>query len=294
MRWHGHPARDYFLDEASMDSTHEQDARATSVPLPLILGHRGSSAVAPENTLAAFRRTISDGSDGFEFDVRLARDGIPVVIHDANLLRTGGKRFEVSDLTSAELGRIEVGSWFNQRFPDKGLDEYSLETVPTLAQVFDLIARTPQVLDIEMKCEKDEASQLAAAVVRLIKDYSISQQVVVSSFDLNAIVEVKRIDASVRTAALFEPRIERPVSLIRKMKMIDRTLEVKADELALHHTLAKRRVVERAREQGLPVVVWTVDSPAWVQRARLMGVTALITNDPSLLLRERARLAGNR
>jgi glycerophosphoryl diester phosphodiesterase len=277
-----------------MESKHEQDARATSLLRPLILGHRGSSAVAPENTLAAFRRTMSDGGDGFEFDVRLARDGVAVVIHDASLLRTGGKRLEVSELTSAELGRIEVGSWFNQRFPDQGLDEYSLETVPALAQVFDLIAGTAQVLDIEMKCEKDEASHLAAAVARLIKDYSISQQVVVSSFDLKAIVEVKRIDASVRTAALFKPRLERPVSLIRKMKMIDRAREVKADEVALHHSLAKKRVVDRAREHGLPVVVWTVDNPAWVQRAQLMGVKALITNDPATLLTERLRLVENR
>ena len=57
---------------------------------PLIIGHRGASAVAPENTMAAFREAIAVGSDGIEFDVRLTRDGVPVVIHDSTLHRTGG------------------------------------------------------------------------------------------------------------------------------------------------------------------------------------------------------------
>jgi len=69
---------------------------------PLILGHRGASAIAPENTLAAFACAIRDGADGIEFDVRLSRDGLPVVIHDASLKRTGWKEISVSELTSAE------------------------------------------------------------------------------------------------------------------------------------------------------------------------------------------------
>ena len=58
------------------------------MPVPLIIGHRGASAVAPENTMAAFREAIAVGADGIEFDVRLTRDGVPVVIHDSTLRRT--------------------------------------------------------------------------------------------------------------------------------------------------------------------------------------------------------------
>jgi glycerophosphoryl diester phosphodiesterase len=79
---------------------------------PLIIAHRGASAVAPENTIAAFRRAIEVGADGVEFDVRLARDGVPVVIHDSTLERTAGLKRGVSDLTSEELSQIDVGSWF--------------------------------------------------------------------------------------------------------------------------------------------------------------------------------------
>ena len=72
---------------------------------PLIIGHRGASAVAPENTMAAFREAIATGSDGIEFDVRLSRDGVPVIIHDNNLRRTSGLAHRIADLTWSELER---------------------------------------------------------------------------------------------------------------------------------------------------------------------------------------------
>src|SRR4029453_3971142 len=103
---------------------------------PLILGHRGASALAPENTLAAFSRAIGDGADGIEFDVRLARDGVPVVIHDASLKRTGLIDRPVCELTSAELGQVDVGSWFTARAQNPK-QPFSGETLPTLAQVFE-------------------------------------------------------------------------------------------------------------------------------------------------------------
>jgi len=79
---------------------------------PLIIGHRGASAVAPENTMAAFREAIAAGCDGIEFDVRLTRDGVPVIIHDSTLRRTAGLAARVADLTWAELEQVDVGSWF--------------------------------------------------------------------------------------------------------------------------------------------------------------------------------------
>jgi len=84
---------------------------------PLIIAHRGASAVAPENTLAAFARGLEDDAHGFELDVRLARDGVPVVIHDAKLQRTGSRADRVSQMTSAQLGEVDSGSWFNRARP---------------------------------------------------------------------------------------------------------------------------------------------------------------------------------
>ena len=119
---------------------------------PLIIGHRGASAAAPENTLAAFARALDDGADGLEFDVRLARDGVPVCIHDATLKRTAMLDAQVAKLSSTDLGRIDAGTWFNRRYPTRARAEYSLERVPTLEQVLRATGHRAQRLYVEMKC----------------------------------------------------------------------------------------------------------------------------------------------
>jgi len=246
---------------------------------PLIIGHRGAAACAPENTLVSFERAILDGADGIEFDVRLARDGVAVVIHDATLKRTGRRDGEVAALSSDDLSRIDVGTWFNLRRPSYARREYAEARVPVLAEVFGRFGQGGCLLYVEMKCGPKESRALAAEVARQVSLHSLHDSVVVESFYLEAIAEIKRADASIRTAALFEPTRTRPFPSIRKM--IESAYACRADELALHRLLATRRSVEAAREVGLPVVVWTVDNPAWVRRAAGFPVHAVITNDPA-------------
>jgi len=247
------------------------------LPAPLILGHRGASAVAPENTLAAFSQAIRDGADGIEFDVRLSRDGVPVVIHDATLNRTGSMSGSVRELTVAELQKIDVGSWFDKRTGEK---DFSGEKVPTLEQVFNLFAAENGVLYVEMKCDANEGALLASRVADHISAQNMNERVVVECFELTAIQEIKRIDPGVRTAALFEPHLSRPLSTMRGQTIIKLARKHGADEIALHHALARKRILEAARNEGFETVVWTVDDPAWVGRARDHGIKALIANNP--------------
>ena len=247
---------------------------------PLILGHRGNSSFAPENTLAAFSRAIRDGADGIEFDVRLSRDHVPVVVHDATLKRTGLFDRAVASLTATELQEIDVGSWF-------GSSAFARERIPLLSQVFELFTDNQGVLYVEMKCDKEEGPQLAQEVVRSCKVSGIAQRVVVESFDLDAIAAIKKCDSNIRTAALFEPKLTRPVSSLRRLKMIEAARAVDADEIALHHTLAGPAVINKAREAGLEVVIRTVDDPAWLVRARSLGVKALIANNPAAMVDHR-------
>lgn len=260
-------------------------------PTPLILGHRGASAVAPENTLAAFSRAIDDGADGIEFDVRLSRDHVPMVIHDATLKRTGSNARSVHELNAAELQEIDVGSWFTKSASNNGVvspsTSYAGERLPTLAQVFDLFSSNNGVLYVEMKCDINEGPYLATAVVKLIREFGIEDRVVVESFDLRAIVEIKNNDAVIRTAALFEPKLSRPISTVRRLRMIDLTLKHRADEIALHYTLAAPHVVEKAKQAGLDVVVWTVDDSEWIARARSLSIKALIANNPAMMVHSR-------
>lgn len=257
------------------------------MPEPLIIGHRGASAAAPENTLIAFERAMADGADGVEFDVQLARDGVPVVIHDAKLKRTALRAGLVANLSSTELVDIDAGTWFNHRYPARARSEFVNATVPTLARVLEYFRTGEATLYIEMKCSLAEIPVLAYEVVRMIHEYELIKRSVVESFELEAIREIKKIDRGIRTAALFEPKLSRPVP--SKRVMIDSALACEADEIALHRSLATARTVSEARRRGLGVVVWTANHPSWIKRAVTDGIHAIITNEPGRMCSQRRK-----
>ena len=257
--------------------------------LPLIIGHRGASALAPENTLAAFRRAIEDEADGIEFDVRLARDGVAVVIHDATLERTGLLKRRVANLTADELQATDVGSWFRRSTAPKSFSrdqDLAAETVPLLQEVFKLFEKKKGRLYLEMKADAGAGVELATEVVRMIRQSPVRNHVVVECFDLSLIEIVKAIDSSIRTAALFEPKLSRPTTILPR-NLAELAQAAGADEIALHHSLARRRIVERALRLNQRVVVWTVDNPSWVTKAQTLQIHALITNNPARLLAAR-------
>jgi glycerophosphoryl diester phosphodiesterase len=252
------------------------------MPSPLIIGHRGASAVAPENTMAAFRLALETDADGVEFDVRLTKDGIPVVIHDDNLRRTGGVAKRVVDLSLSELKTIYVGSWFTR-------SEFRSEQTPTLTELFELFEGTAAMLYLEMKSDPGQGEELARTCCEALKQTPLKDQVIVECFDLEAIGTVKSIESSIKTAALFEPTLKNTPLASSSRKMIDRALSVGADEIALHHRLATPRAVENAHAANLGVVVWTVDDLSWVSRARVQGIKALISNDPAKMIQQREK-----
>jgi len=222
---------------------------------PLIIGHRGASAVAPENTIAAFEAAIAAAADGVEFDVRLSSDGVPVIIHDDTLHRTHGLRRRVGDLTAEELRAVDV---------------------PTLRDLFELMLHNDLLLCLEIK---GSSAQLAQRCCDLVREFAFEERVIVECFDLHVL---KLVD--LKTAALFEPRIYTDKNLI------ERAIEVGASVLALHHRLAKPQLVEKAKLAGLRVVVWTVDDPVWIERARSLGIEAVITNHPARMIEASDRL----
>jgi len=254
---------------------------------PLIIGHRGAPAVAPENTLAAFALALGDGADGVEFDVRLSADGVPVVIHDATLRRTANRRERVSAMVISELEQVDVGSWFNRRFRARARDEYSKERLPSLQQLFTAVTGNSAWLYLELKSDGTANPKLVRRVAELINCYGFCERVIIESFTLENLQIVKGIDRRIKTAALFEPRRE-PMSVLRGSRLIRRALAVGADEIAFHHSAANRRNVAAACEAGLEVVVWTVDTPSWIRRARRLGIKGLITNRPAEMLRARS------
>ena len=251
----------------------------------MIIAHRGASARAPENTLAAFRQAIEDGADGIEFDVQASKDGAPVVFHDLTLRRMNGDKRRVSSLTAAELQDIDIGSWFNRTHPRKALGEFVGETIPTLAQTFDLLRGSEGRVYVELKGAKKEMPPLVEAVARAVRRTDLLPRIVLKSFDLAAVAEMRRIFPELTAAALFAPKLS---SIFRKQTdLIEQARTCGAGEISLHYSLATRKTMERAAAENMPVTIWTIDRPAWVRRAAEIGIHAIITNNPARLIAER-------
>jgi glycerophosphoryl diester phosphodiesterase len=259
-----------------------------SVNNPLIIAHRGASALAPENTLAAFALALESGADGVELDVRLSGDGVPFVIHDSALRRTGLCDGVVSEMTSKDLGRTGVGEWFNRAHPQLARDGYGREVIPTLEQVFNLFkkkTRANPVIYVEMKTDKaGEANvDLPASVVQLINDHNLQNRVIVVSFNLKALTQIKYLDTSIRTGALFEPK-RSATGILSGHRLIAAAVDSGADEILFHRLMTTRRLVGLATGGNLRPVVWTVDDPKWIGRAVRLGIHAVITNNPAVML----------
>lgn len=253
---------------------------------PLIIGHRGASVHAPENTLAAFQTALDVGADGVEFDVQLAKDGVPVVIHDDSLRRTGLRDERVADLTSRQLARIDVGSWFNAKYPKRARPEFAGEGVPTLSRLLKLLKPSNGTIYIELKCDESNYKPLAAAVCGVVRDSPMLPRMIVKSFKLAALPEVRHLLPEVQTAALFEPSI---MTILRRRKhVIAMAREFGAHQISLHYSLATRKLTLLAAEAQMPVTIWTADDPKWIERCRQRGIGALITNDPARMAPDRA------
>jgi glycerophosphoryl diester phosphodiesterase len=130
-----------------------------------------------------------------------------------------------------------------------------------------------------MKCDSPaEYKPLAEACCQMIEEYSFKERVVVECFQLAALQILKEIDSEIKTAALFD-------RVFTDQSVITRATQIGAMAVALHHRLARRELVEKSKQVGLHVAVWTVDDPAWVQIARDIGIDALITNDPARMIK---------
>lgn len=259
--------------------------------LPLIIAHRGASAHAPENTISAFRLAMESGADGIEFDVRLSRDGVPVVIHDPDLARTTGLDEKVANLEANELSALDACSWFSvRRSNGSGISPDSIEGVPTLSATLEALADFRGAIYVELKCKDGDIEPLTRAVCRTLVDSPLAAQMIVKSFRLSAIPLIKIFAPQLKTAALFAPRIR---TILRKEKhLVTLATELGVDEISVHKSLATRKLMRKAGRSELPVTIWTADNPRWVKRALSLGYKAIINNDPAAMLGHRSKIVG--
>ncbi len=231
---------------------------------PLLLGHRGASADAPENTIAAFRLALEQGADGVELDAWRCATGEVVVAHDEDARRVAGADLRIPDAPLPALRALDVGAWKGERF--RG------ERIPLLAEVLE--AFPGAVVNVELK-SRGRDLRLAEAAARVIARAAAQGRVIVSSFDWRLVVAFRLAAPGVPVGLLFEGDRAWRLRLWAALRLLGPS--------AVH---PDRRLVtaERARRwlaRGLAVNVWTVDDPAEAARLGALGATALITNVPA-------------
>jgi glycerophosphoryl diester phosphodiesterase len=219
---------------------------------PLVLGHRGASAAAPENTLAAFERARELGADGVELDVRRTADGGLVVHHDAVLPGLG----PVADLRVSDLPG------------DVPLLEAALDTLHGL-EIHVEIKNSP----LEPGFDPDERT--ARDIVDLLRDRRGVDRVVVSSFTLATLDAVKALAAAIETAVLA-PALADPEWVI------DTALDRGHDGIHPEDAAITPALVDRARDAGLAVRAWTIDDPARLTELAALGLDGIMTNEVEL------------
>lgn len=237
---------------------------------PAVIAHRGASHAAPENTLAAFNLAAALNADAVELDVKLSKDGVPVVMHDATVDRTTDGAGRVADLALADLKTLDAGA--------KKDAQYAGERVPTLAEVFEAVA-DPMWINVELTNYTTRGDGLVGAVVQLIHKMNLQSRVLLSSFDPFNIRAAKRLDPSLAAAVLTSH--DMPVYLREVW------LAPVIPHEARHPDLVqlKRRGVAGYQRSGRRVNVWTVNEPADMREFVRQGVDGLITDVPDVASR---------
>jgi glycerophosphoryl diester phosphodiesterase len=239
---------------------------------PEIIAHRGYSARAPENTLAAVEAALRAGADAVEWDVHVAACGTPVLMHDASLGRTTNGVGPVRRRTLAQLQALDAGSWFG---PD-----FAGERIPSLAQALDRVKGRVGRVYVEVKGYR-ELEDLDR-MVRLVRDADLLYDTVFLSLDWRIVDHIAGQDDTVGIGYLVEKRdrfdeaLERAAASPRALLDLDHRL-----------VLAEPSLAAAAREREVEVAVWTVDDTDEAQRLVDAGVTRLTTNEVERLLRWR-------
>ncbi|HWU37300.1 MAG TPA: glycerophosphodiester phosphodiesterase family protein [Candidatus Acidoferrum sp.] len=229
-------------------------------------GHRGAAGLAPENTLAAFRKAITLGVDALEMDLHITRDGQVVVIHDETLDRTTDGRGSIADLTLEEIRRRDAGRKFASSFQG--------EWVPTLREVIELVrasGNTRLRMDLEIKFgegQEGKPDDFEERVLGVLRQAGFLERVNVISFHHPSLTKVKALEPTIRTGLLQgdrEPHQD-AVGLVRQYQ---------ANYYSPRYQQVTAELVAALHRAGIPIVPWTVNEEKDMRRLMALGIGTL-------------------
>jgi glycerophosphoryl diester phosphodiesterase len=218
----------------------------------LRIGHRGARAYAPENTLASFKKALEIGVDAVELDVRKTKDNQIVVIHDADVKRTTNGEGLVSELTLKEIKNLSAEG----------------EKISTLEETLDFLDKRVKVF-VELK-----ETGIEEQVLSIVHAKSLEKNVVITSFLEDALKKVRELDKDIETGLIYA----------KHTNPIKAALELKANYLFALYRFTHTANVQKAHENGLKVVVWTINNPEEVEEYAKKGVDGIASDKPDILM----------
>lgn len=242
-----------------------------------VISHRGANKVTPQNTIEAFKKAIQFRADGFETDVHLTGDGVPVICHNYTIDKTSDGKGEIASNSLDYLKRFDFGSYFHHSY--KGTE------IPTLEEFLNVSERANlKVLNIEIKSPKNKVYEIVDKVIDAVKAHNLFDKLLISSFDPDLLVYVKDYDENCKTGFLYSP--DKPITYKRVLgHEIDFAKSIGADALHPHQLFVSPALVEAAHENGIMVNPWTVNKEKDIIKLVKMGVDGVITDVPNVAKR---------
>lgn len=239
-----------------------------------VISHRGANKVAPQNTLEAFKKSIQFGADGFETDVHMTSDGIPVICHNYSVDKTSDGKGEIASRTLEQLKKLDFGYYFHHTY--KGT------RIPTLEEFLSLCERAKlKVLNIEIKSPRNKDYVIADRIIEAVKEHNLFDSLLISSFDPDLLVYIKDIEENCKTGFLYSP--DKPITYKQVLgRAVDFAKSIGADALHPHQIFVTEDLVEEAHENGIMVNPWTVNKEKDMIRLLKLGVDGLITDLPNV------------
>src|SRR4051812_34175134 len=238
----------------------------------LVIAHRGNRARAPENTIASLQQGIDLGADAIEFDVRMSRDGVPVVIHDADVDRTTNGAGAVASRTYAELRSLDAAA----RSPYR----VRRSTIPSLEEVFDAFREIPMVIEVK-------ELGAAEATATMVRRFNAAHRVLIGSA-VTAVMEWFYDSGLTSCASMQDASRLIPFALVGRFP---RRPAFKVLSITTHFRgipIPVLPMARSARRVGIPTHVWTVNDPSLARKLWNGGVAGIVTDDPGAIVRARA------
>ena len=234
--------------------------------MSIILGHRGASGYAPENTLEAFRLAMDMGADGFELDVHLSKEGELIVMHDERVDWTTDGSGLIQSFTLKELKALDASN---------GMAKYKGAKVPTLGELYDLIRDTRHVVNVEIKTDQIVYPGIAEKVLKLEQEKGMEGRILYSSFNHYTLMELKAIKPDVKYGILYSDGLYEPWKYAKS---------IGARYIHPHwRTLLYPGLIEGSLAAGIGINPWTVNDEEIMALCIRHGI-GVITNYPDKAL----------